>query len=98
MSGGVISGSEVTGNTEGELVFGKSTATPGVTVPLSLSSSGALNIAGNLVSEEYDYISLGYTGSNLTSVIYKIGGSGGTTVATLTLAYSGSSLTSVTKS
>lgn len=47
---------------------------------------------------EHDYISLGYTGSNLTSVVYKTGGSGGTTVATLTLAYSGSDLTSVTKS
>lgn len=47
---------------------------------------------------EHDYISLGYTGSNLTSVIYKIGGSGGTTVATLTLAYDGSdNLISVTK-
>jgi hypothetical protein len=46
---------------------------------------------------EYDYISLSYTGSNLTGVVYKIGGSGGTTVATLTLAYSGSTLTSVTR-
>ena len=45
----------------------------------------------------HDYISLGYTGSNLTTVVYKTGGSGGTTVATLTLAYSGSDLVSVTK-
>lgn len=45
----------------------------------------------------YDYISLGYTGSNLTTVVYKTGGSGGTTVATLTLGYSGSTLTSITK-
>jgi hypothetical protein len=45
----------------------------------------------------YDYISLGYTGDNLTSVVFKLGGSGGTTVATLTLAYSGSNLSSVTK-
>jgi len=48
---------------------------------------------------EHDYISLTYTGSNLTGVVYKTGGSGGTTVATLTLAYDGSdNLTSVTKS
>jgi hypothetical protein len=47
---------------------------------------------------KYDYISLSYTGSNLTGVVYKTGGAGGTTVATLTLAYSGSILTSVTKS
>lgn len=45
----------------------------------------------------HDYISLGYTGSDLTSVVYKTGGSGGTTVATLTLAYSGGNLVSVTK-
>lgn len=47
----------------------------------------------------YDYISCSYTGSNLTGVVYKSGGSSGTTVATLTLTYDGSNnLTSVTKS
>jgi hypothetical protein len=47
----------------------------------------------------HDYIDLSYTGSNLTGVVYKDGGSGGTTVATLTLAYDGSdNLISVTKS
>lgn len=47
----------------------------------------------------HDYISLSYTGSNLTGVIYKKGGSGGATVATLTLTYDGSgNLTSVTRS
>lgn len=47
----------------------------------------------------HDYFSLSYTGSNLTGVVYKTGGSSGTTVATLTLAYDGSSnLTSVTRS
>ena len=45
----------------------------------------------------HDYIGLSYAGSNLTGVVYKTGGSGGTTVATLTLAYSGGNLTSVTK-
>ncbi len=47
----------------------------------------------------HDYIGMTYTGSNLTGVVYKDGGSGGTTVATLTLAYDGNdNLTSVTKS
>lgn len=47
----------------------------------------------------YDYIALSYTGSNLTGVVYKTGGSGGTTVATLTLGYDGNdNLTSVTHS
>ena len=54
-------------------------------------------IASGLVPDDYDYISLGYTGDNLTTVIYKTGGSGGTTVATLTLGYTGDNLTSVTK-
>ena len=53
--------------------------------------------SNSLVPAEYDYISLSYTGDNLTGATYKTGGSGGTTVATLTLAYSGSTLTSVTK-
>lgn len=57
---------------------------------------------GSLVGLEipaHDYLSLSYTGSNLTGIIYKTGGSGGTTVATLTLGYDGSdNLTSVTKS
>lgn len=48
---------------------------------------------------QHDYISCGYTGSNLTSVVYKTGGSGGTTVATLTLTYDGSNnLLTVTRS
>jgi len=56
-------------------------------------SEEAMNIG------QYDYISMGYTGSNLTTVVFKTGGSGGTTVATLTLGYDGSNnLTSVTKS
>lgn len=50
-----------------------------------------------LVPKVYDYISLSYTGSNLTGVVYKTGGSGGTTVATLAIAYTGSNITSVTR-
>ena len=46
----------------------------------------------------YDYIDLSYTGDDLTGVVYKDGGSGGTTVATLTLAYTANILQSVTKS
>lgn len=54
------------------------------------------SIAG-LEIPAHDYVSLSYTGSDLTGVIYKTGGSSGTVVATLTLAYSGSNLVSVTK-
>ena len=57
-----------------------------------------LQAVAGLVPDAYDYISLSYTGSNLTGVVFKTGGSGGTTVATLTLVYDGSdNLTSVTK-
>lgn len=52
-----------------------------------------------LAPVEYDYISLGYTGSNLTLVKYYVGGASGTLQATLTLAYDGSNnLISVTRS
>lgn len=46
---------------------------------------------------KYDYIALSYTEENLTGVVYKTGGSEGTTVATLALAYTGAVLNSVTK-
>lgn len=47
----------------------------------------------------HDYVSCSYTGSNLTGVVFKAGGSGGNTVATLVLTYDGSgNLLTVTKS
>lgn len=55
-------------------------------------------VASGLAIPEHDYIALTYTGSDLTGVVYKTGGAGGTTVTTLTLAYSGGNLASVTKS
>jgi hypothetical protein len=46
----------------------------------------------------HDYVDCGYTGSNLTSVVFKNGGSGGNTVATLALTYDGNdNLLTVTK-
>jgi|GEM_PF-3624600 len=63
----------------------------------ALIKASSASIAGMAIPPN-DYISLSYTSGNLTSVVYKSGGSSGTTVATLTLAYSGSDLVSVTKS
>jgi len=66
-----------------------------------VDSSGyaQITLQNQLVSEYYDFIDLGYTGSNMTTVVYKSGGSGGTTVATLTLTYDVSdNLDTVTKS
>jgi hypothetical protein len=58
-----------------------------------------LAVVAGLSIPEHDYIALSYTGTNLTGVVYKTGGSGGTTVATLTLAYDGNdNIISVTKS
>jgi len=61
------------------------------------TGNGHLSKLVGLEIPAHDYISLSYTGSNLTGVVYKTGGSGGTTVATLTLAYTGSVLDSITK-
>lgn len=69
------------------------TSGPGTVIALLKTVAGA----SGLTVPIHDYISLSYTGSNLTGVVYKTGGSGGTTVATLTLAYSGSDLISVTR-
>ena len=47
-----------------------------------------LNIA-QLIPVAFDYVALSPTGTNPTTVIYKTGGAGGTTVSTLTLTYDG---------
>ena len=78
----------------------------GATLSLDADGVEIKNDSGNpiptiegLAIPEHDYINLSYTGSNLTGVVYKSGGSSGTTVATLVLAYDGSNnLTSITKS
>jgi len=53
--------------------------------------------AQQLIPYEFDYIALTYTGDNLTGAVYKQGGAGGATVATLVLAYTDSVLDSVTR-
>jgi hypothetical protein len=78
------------------------TATLSVTadgVEIKNDSGNPIPTVTGLEVPAHDYITLSYTGSNLTGVVYKDGGSGGTTVATLTLVYDGSNnLISVTKS
>ena len=49
--------------------------------------SGEVSATGTLVPEEHDFIDCDYTDCNLTKVTYKLGGSGGTTVATLDITY-----------
>lgn len=64
-------------------------------VPVTVT--GTVNTLQGLSVPKHDYISLAYSGSSLTGVVYKVSGSGGTTVGDLTLAYSGTVLTSVTR-
>jgi len=84
--------------TDGEIaIYGSSDG--GTTwYPVKVDDAGRINFLGGLIPHAYDYIALSYTGSNLTGVVYKTGGSGGTTVATLALTYDGSdNLETITK-
>lgn len=64
---------------------------------VAINFSNKVNI-GTLVTESYDYLDLWYSGTNLTSVVYKSGGATGKTVATLQILYDGSNnVISITK-
>jgi voltage-gated potassium channel Kch len=52
-------------------------------------------IVQGLVNQPYDQITLSYTGTDLTGVVYRLSG---VTVATLTLGYTSGNLTSVVRS
>jgi hypothetical protein len=67
-------------------------------LPLNVDTTGAL--ASGLIPGTYDYISIpSYNANNdPLVVVYKVGGSGGTTVATLTLTYdTNNNITSVAR-
>ena len=66
-------------------------------VRTGLTTGEATTVTG-LSIPQHDYVELGYTGLDLTSVIYKTGGSGGTVVASLSLTYTGGILQTITKS
>lgn len=102
---------ETTASLDGDLTIGAVTIdnTGSNPVPVTLGDEavvlgdgsaaiGKLTAIPGLDIPAHDYIALSYTGPDLTGVVYKTGGSSGTTVATLTLAYTNSVLTSVTKS
>ena len=68
-------------------------------VEIKNDSGNPVPVVTGLEIPAYDYIDMSYTGDNMTGVVYKTGGSGGTTVATLTLTYDGNgNITSLTKS
>lgn len=64
--------------------------TTGKATQVTLNSNGAMPVAGQLVNEYYDYIDVQQTSSNVDTYVYKSGGSGGTTVATVTVTYTDS--------
>jgi hypothetical protein len=55
-------------------------------------------IFGGFQIPYFDYISLSYSGDNVTQLVYKVGGASGTVVSTLDLTYSGDNVASITKS
>ena len=66
---------------------------------VSANQSGEFNVSNlnSLITSSFDSINLIYAGSNLVTASYLTGGTGGSTVATLSLGYSGNTLTSVAK-
>lgn len=94
-------------NASGDLLVEINTETSGLATlaeqqaQTTLLSSIDTKTASALVVEAFDYQAITYVGAttDIDQVIYKSGGAGGTTVATLTMGYDGSNrLTSVTKS
>ena len=64
--------------------------------PLITDSLGNLLVTTGLVPPGWDYVSLS-PASQPTTLVFKRGGSGGTTIATITIAYSGSDISEVTR-
>ncbi len=61
--------------------------------------SGTVATLNGFEIPAHDYISMSYSGSNVTGVVYKDGGASGTVVATLSLSYDvNNNLISATKS
>lgn len=65
---------------------------------MKLTGDSQVTLLNSMVPTAYDYIDLIYTGSNISRVTFKQGGSAGVTVATLLLTYDSSdNLTTVTR-
>lgn len=64
--------------------------------PVLADSNNILLVSSGLVPPLYDYIELS-PANQPTSIVFKQGGSGGTTVSTLTITYSGSDIETVTR-
>lgn len=93
------------------IVDGSQVTQPISAVALPLPTNAAKETGGNLTSinagiqalnslipSTYDYISLQYSGNNLTQAKFYLGGPSGTLISTLMLTYLGNNLATVTKS
>lgn len=76
-------------------LYARSNSTSSLVSPLVCTSSGSLMISNGLDIPAYDSIALAYSGNNVSTVKYFVGGTGGTLVATLTLTYTGNNVASV---
>ncbi len=76
----------------GVSLYGKKVSTENKAYPVLVDDAGNIRIASGLPIPSHDKIELGYTGENLTSVIYK---KEGVKVGELSLDYDGSKLISV---
>lgn len=65
---------------------------------IKVIKDGYDRVANSLIPTKYDYMGLTYDGGNLSTVVFKTGGVGGTTVSTLTLGYVDGNLSSITQS
>jgi len=83
----VVIGSENDDTRKIELV--RDVASGQVSLPVALFGADGqrMNLAGGLVPEKYDSITLAYSGTTLVAVIYKLAAA---TIATLSLTYDGS--------
>ena len=77
-------------------LYAKKVATSETAYPVLIDAFGNLLVTSGLVPPGWDYVSL-TPASQPTTVVFKSGGSGGTTLSTLTIAYSGSDISSVTR-
>jgi hypothetical protein len=67
-------------------------------LPINPATEDTLVSVAGMITSAYDYFSITRTSGYITSMIFKTGGSGGTTVATITIARDiDNYITSITK-
>lgn len=78
------------------VLHAKRNADSEIAYPVLVDSLGNLSVTTGLVPTGWDFVDLSPPALP-TTITFKTGGSGGTTIATLSLTYSGSDLATVTR-